>query len=188
MRKLASKRLLLAAIAAMLLGGIPYAYAARVGQKLPNVKIRDANDKPSYIPDFGKKVLTVIYADMQSADMNDSVADAIKATKPDLAKYRGIGVANLKDTWAPDAVVRMVVRRKSKKYKSTILTDPDYLMPKKWGFGDCDDVSVVLVIGKDKKVKYIKKGPVRGAEIKKVLDIIAAELAKDEKKEPKAGE
>ncbi len=188
MKKRELKRLLLAVVAAMFLVGVPYAYAARVGQRLPNVKIRDANDKPSYIPDFGKKVLTVIYADMQSADMNDPVADAIKATDPDLAKYRGIGVANLKDTWAPDGVVRMVVRRKSKKYKSTILTDPDYLMPKKWGLGDCDDVSVVLVIGKDKKVKYMKKGPVRGAEIKKVLDIIATELAKAEESKPKVNE
>ena len=62
--------------------------------------------------------------------------------------------------------------------KSTILADEDYTMPNKWGFGNCDDVSVVLVVGKDKRVKYYKKGPVRGAEIKKVIKICEDEINK----------
>jgi len=165
-------------VATVLSLGIAVGYAAKTGQKLNNVKIKNANDKASWIPGFGKKVLTVIYADIQAADTNDPLADKLKARKFDDEKYEGIGVANLKDTWAPDAIVRAIIRRKIKKYNSTILVDDDYSIPKAWGLGDCDDVSVVVVIGKDKKVKYVKKGAVRGAEIQKVLDIVASEIAK----------
>ena len=166
-----------AAIAALMLC-TAQAKAAKVGQKLVSVTIKDANAKPAKIPDLGKKVLTVIYADIQASDDNDPVADAIKAKNLDEAKYRGIGVANLKDTWAPNAIVRAVIRRKIKKYDSTILTDEDHTLPKKWALGDCDNVSVVIIIGKDQKIKYIKKGKIRGKEIDKVLAIVEAEINK----------
>jgi predicted transcriptional regulator len=93
-------------------------------------------------------------------------------------KYKGFGVANLKDSWVPNAIIRAVIRKKMKKYDSVILTDEDYFMPKKWGLGDCNDVSVFLVIGEDQKVKYIKKGKVRGSEIDEVIRIIEAEMNK----------
>ncbi len=154
------------------------ARAAKVGQKLSSVTIKDANDKPSKIPGLGKKVLTIIYADIQASDDNDAVADALKAKKFDETKYDGVGVANLKDTWAPNAIVRAVIRKKIKKYKSTILADEDLTIPRKWGLGDCDNVSVVIIIGKDQKVKFIKKGKIRGKEIDKVVSLVQAEVNK----------
>lgn len=152
--------------------------AASVGQTLSNVKIRNANDNPVWIPDFGKKVLSIFYADPEGADLNDPLADAIKAKKFPKSKYRGIGIANLKDTWKPNSLIRMMVRRKIAKYNSTILTDPNRIVPGKWGLGNCDDTSVVIIIGKDKKVKFIKKGKVRGSGIVKVLNLIASEIKK----------
>jgi len=57
------------------------------------------------------------------------------------------------------------IRRKIERYNATILTDDNHILATKWDLGDCDDKSVVLVVGTDKKLKYIKKGPVRGAQI-----------------------
>jgi hypothetical protein len=34
-----------------------------VGTQLQNTEIRDAKDEPSKIPDFGKKVLLILYLD-----------------------------------------------------------------------------------------------------------------------------
>jgi predicted transcriptional regulator len=153
------------------------ALAASVGQSLANVSIKDANDKPATIPDFGKKVLFIVYADSQTADDNDPLAEAIRKRKFDTAKYRGMGVANLADSWAPDFVIRMVIRRKIEQFNKTILTDDNHTLARMWKLGDCDDVSVVMVIGKDKKLKYLKRGKVRGEEIDKVIQIIAEAIA-----------
>ena len=40
---------------------------------------KDAADKPASIPDLGNKVLCVLYNDADAADMNDPLADALKA-------------------------------------------------------------------------------------------------------------
>ena len=152
-------------------------YPARVGQKLWSVKVRDANDKPRWIPSIGKKVVTIFYTDPDVADQNDAFADKLKAVKYPKKYYRGVGIANLKDTWKPNSIIRAVVRKKIAKYKSTILTDPSYLVRYSWGLGKCDGKSVIIVIGIDKKVKYLKKGRMSSGEIKKAMKIIEAEIA-----------
>ena len=152
--------------------------AAKVGQLLTNVMLKDAEKNPVKIPDFGKKVLMIIYADSTTADVNDPVADAVRDKKFDESKYEGLGIANLKDSWAPNALIRMVIRKKIKQYNKTILTDDNRILPTKWGLGDCNDVSVVLIVGKDKRLKYIKKGEVKGAEIDKVVKILETEINK----------
>lgn len=152
--------------------GIIAVNAATVGQQLSNVQVADAADKPAYLPDFGKKVISVFYTDADAADMNDPLADAMKAKKFDESKYKGIGIANLKDSKAPNFLIRKIIKGKIEKYKTTILTDPDLILAKAWGFGDCNNTSVVLIIGKDGKVKYVKKGPIRGAEIDQVVKLV----------------
>lgn len=152
--------------------GLTLAYAISVGQRVGNVEIRDANNNSAYIPNLGKKVISIFYNDADAADLNDPLADALKAKKFDESKYQGIGIANLKDSKAPNFIIRKIVQGKIEKYNSTILTDPDLILAKKWNLGNCNNTSVVLIIGKDKKVKYVTKGAVRGAEIKKVVDLV----------------
>ena len=178
MKSTASKRLLFGLSLAAILLAAGLAGAAKVGQVMSNLTLKDAKDNPTKIPHFGKKVLYIVYADTQSADDNDPLSDALRAKKFDQKRYTGMGIANLKDSWQPDFVIRMVIRKKIKQYNRTILTDDDGTVPAKWGLGDCDDRAVAMVIGKDKKLKYLKKGKVRGAEIDKVVTIIEAELAK----------
>lgn len=151
--------------ALLLLADATTALAASVGQKLSNVQIRDANNQPSYIPDLGKKVLAIFYSDPDVADMNDPFADKLKAANLDKATYRGVGIANLKDTWLPDEVIRAMVRKKIEKYNATILTDPDRLLATAWGLGDCNGTSVVLILDKAGTLRYLKKGAMTAAEI-----------------------
>ena len=152
-------------------------FTAKVGDTLPDVNLKqDKND--TKIRGFGQKVLTVIYADMQASDDNDPVADAIKAKDLPKNRYEGIGVANMVDSWVPNWIIRSVIKKKREKYESTILSDENYALPKSWNLGDCNDVSVVIVVGKDRKIKYIKKGKVEGAEIDKVVKLVVAEASK----------
>jgi len=160
------------AILVVLAFSFTLAYAIGLGQKVSNVQVRDAENNPAKIPNLGNKVLSVFYNDADAADLNDPLADALKAKKFNEAKYQGIGIANLKDSKAPNFIIRKIVRGKIEKYNSTILTDPDLILAKAWNLGNCNNTSVVIIIGKDRKVKYVKKGAVRGAEIKKVVDIV----------------
>jgi predicted transcriptional regulator len=178
MRKEAFKKLAVGLpLVAILLSGA-WVDAAKVGQTLQNLTLKNGENKPVKIPHFGKKVLYIVYADTQTADDNDPLSDALRAKKFDQKRYTGMGIANMKDSWQPDFVIRMVIRRKIKQYNRTILADDNGTVPAKWKLGNCDDKSVVMVIGKDKKLKYLKKGKVRGAEIEKVVQIIEAELAR----------
>lgn len=153
------------------------AAAAEVGEVLPDVDLRDAADKPSRIPDLGVKVLAVFYTDADEADMNDPLADALKARKFDEQVYRGMGVANLADSKAPNFIIRKIIRGKIEKYKSTILTDPGRLLPKAWKLGDCNNTSVFLLIDRTGKLVHQQRGPIRGDDIAKIVELSAKLVA-----------
>jgi len=149
-------------------------FALSKGTKVSNVQIKDANDKPATIPHFGKKVLIVMYNDVDVADQNDPFANVVKDAKIDGKKLKAIGVANMKDApWKPNSIIRHMVRKKIKQFPGTIiLTDPDYTLRNAWGLGNCNEKSVAIVVGKDKKVHYYKKGKLSAAESQEALAII----------------
>ncbi len=152
-------------------------HALSVGQAVGSLKLINPDDNPKWIPGIGSKVVTIMYTDPDVKDINDPLSDAIKAKNYPKAKYQGIGIANCKDTWIPNAGIRMAARKKEKQFKgSVILLDEDRTVSTKWGLGDCDGAAVVIVVGKDKKVKFVKKiknkGQSKGiiAEVLKILD------------------
>lgn len=152
-------------------------FAASVGQVLANVEIRDANNAPASVPNLGKKVLTIFYTDPDVSDLNDPFADALNAAKLPTETFQGIGVANLKDTWLPSSLIRAIVRKKIEKYDSVILTDPGHLLPTAWGLGDCNEQSVVLVIDKAAKLRYMKREAMTPAEIESGLALVKKLIA-----------
>lgn len=156
--------------------GVGYVNAAAVGDVVSNPQIKDAADNPATIPDFGTHVVGLFYGDADAADAGDLMADAISAKKYDKAIYRGLGVANMQDSKAPNFLIRSIIKGKIEKYKTTILTDIDLSLPKAWGLGDCNNKSVFVLIGKDKKIKYLKfadkKNPWTPAEISAVIKTI----------------
>jgi len=170
------KNIFTACIAAMVISlffvSFQGAFALSEGSTVNSVQIKDADNNPSWIPAIGQKVVSIFYTDPDVADQNDPFADLLKAQNFDESKYKGVGIANLDDTWKPNALIRVIIRRKIAKYKATILTDVDKSLQKAWGLGNCDDKSVVIIIGKDKKVYYMKKGAMNEAEKQKALGII----------------
>jgi len=164
--------LALAALAASMGIAPSPASAAEVGELLPNLQLRDGSDKPAPLPDLGVKVVALFYNDADEADLNDPLADAIKARKFDETYYRGVGVANLADSKAPNFLIRKIVRGKIEKYKSTILTDPDRLLAKAWKLGDCNNTSVFVLLGTDGRVVHVQRGRIRGDDIAKIVETI----------------
>ncbi|HOX16443.1 MAG TPA: YtfJ family protein [Smithellaceae bacterium] len=156
--------------------------AASVGQEVSNPQIRDAHDNPATIPDFGTHVIALTYADSSVSDLGDPLNDAMKAKNYNKAVYRGLGVANMKDSTAPNFLIRKIVQSKIEKYKSTILTDVDLTLAKTWGLGNVKGKSVFVLIGKDKKIKYLrytdKNNPWTKTEIDTVLKTVDDLVAK----------
>ena len=156
--------------------GVGSVNAAAVGQVVSNPQIRDAEDNPATIPDFGTHVIGLTYSNVAAGDLGDPLSNAIKAKKYDKTVYRGLGVANLKDSPLPNFIIRSKIRDKIKQYNAVILTDVDLALPKAWGLGDCNNKSVFVLIGKDKKIKYLrytdKKNPWTRAEVSSVLKMI----------------
>ena len=142
--------------------------------------VRDANDKPATLPDFGSKVVMILYTDPNVADQNDPFADKVKAAALPSEHYKSIGIANMKDApMKPNWIIRKIVRDKVEKYGVTILTDPDRLLINQWGLGDCNNQSVVLIVGKDKKLHFFEKGQLSSeksqAALAKLCQLIAAD-------------
>lgn len=161
---------------------VAVAFAIGVGSTVSNVQVRNSNNQPAWIPDLGNKVVTVFYNDTTAADFTDPIATAIKNKNYPESKYRGQGIANLADSRGiPDFLIRSIVRKKEKQYDTKILTDPDYLLKNAWNLGDCNDKGVVIVIGKDRVVRYFNKvtSVAQGqGEVAKVLAVIEAEIEK----------
>ena len=161
---------------------IPSALAQNiVGKMVGTVKLSDPNNDPKDLPYIGEKVIMVLYTDPDVKDVNDPLSDAVKAKNYPKDKYSGIGIANCKDTWIPNAGIRMKARQKEKQFPgSVIMLDTDLILPKAWGLSDCNEAGVIVVIGKDKKVKYIKyikSQDESKASIAEVIKIISEELA-----------
>jgi hypothetical protein len=127
-------------------------------QTMTSIMITDANNDPKAIPFVGEKVLLIQYTDPDVKDINDELSDAVKAKKFDEKLYKGIGIANCKDTWIPNAGIRMKARQKEKQYAgSVIMLDEKHTIPTALKLGECDEMGVVIIVGKDKVIKYMKK-------------------------------
>ncbi len=150
--------------------------AAAVGTELANVTLTNVDGKPSTIPYFGTRVISIFYNDANTSDIGDPLADAIKAKNYSKDKYVGIGIANAKDSRGiPDFAIRLVLKGKVKRYKSTMLMDKEHKLKTAWGLGNCDDTCVVLIIGKDRKLKYATRFTSQAgarAKIPEVIDLL----------------
>ena len=173
----------LISVAALVTIGAAIVLAATIGQAVSTVQIMDAYKKPVTIPNIGTKVVAVFYNDYEGADVNDPCADTLKDAKLDEKTFYSCGIANLKDNpmWLADGIVRLVVKGKVEKYKTDIFLDKNHFVRDAWNLGDCNDGSVTIIIGKDKKIKYLKK--VTTKEESKtiapaVLALIKAEMRK----------
>lgn len=158
----------------------PDARAAAVGDELKNGEVRDGSNKPATLPSFGERVILILYTDPDVANQNDAFADLVKAAGLPKSHFQSMGIANMKDApLKPDWIIRSIVRKKIDKYGVTILTDPSHLLIDQWGLGDCNNKSVVLIIGKDKKLHFYEKGalsPEKAQEaLAKLCQLIAAD-------------
>ena len=150
----------------------------KLGERASDFSLEDSEGKPYTLnsPEFEGKVLSIFYVDPDEADMNEHVSEALKKAADsgvlDRNYYKGFAITNLKATWKPNFIIKAIVKKKKKKYKTIILMDYDYTILDLWGMEN--DSSNVVVLDKERICRYLYKGKMPESEIPAVIQIIKA--------------
>jgi YtfJ family uncharacterized protein len=121
------------------------------------------------------KIYTVFYVDPDKKDVNNALADALKAKKFDRKKVNSVAILNMAATWLPNALIESKLKDKQKKFPHTLyVKDKKKVLVKKWSLAD--DNSDILIFDKKGKLIYKKFGKVSVTEIQKVIKLIEKHL------------
>ena len=151
--------------------------------RLSALTIRDLNNQATPTPCLadGKRVTMVIYADPDHYRQNEYFVDRIKQYVFPLGEFCGYGIVNLKDTYLPTFVLRLILKtirgRSEPERKAVILTDPDHTVAKGWRLGDCNNQVVVLLLDRDGRLLFWKKGAMDERETDHFIGLITSRIS-----------
>ncbi len=174
-----------AAAIPLLLGSCHEVWAQQDGppaQFFP-VAIEDLQRNPTVTPCMGdgQHVTMIIYADPDHYRQNEYFVDRIKKYIFPLDEFCGYGVVNLKDSYLPTFMLRIILRtirsRSEQESKALILADPDLLLAKAWQLGDCNNQVVVILLDKEGKLLYWKAGALNEEETDHFISLITSRIS-----------
>ena len=121
------------------------------------------------------KIYTLFYVDPDKKDLNDPLANALKARNFDRKKVNSVAVINLAATWIPNVILESMLKKKQKKFSHTIyVKDKKKVLVHKWKLAD--DNSDILIFDKRGKLIYKKFGKVTAKEIPAIIKLIEKHL------------
>ena len=149
----------------------------RVGDGITDFRLSDANDKEYSLssPEFAGRVVYIVYASSSSADDNNHVSDAMRASW-DLKrlrsenKYVGLGIGNMKDSPVPNFMIKQIARRKQRITGAIILLDPDFTFGNL--VGAPHKIATSIIVDKDRIVRYIYSGITPRENIPQIIELI----------------
>lgn len=131
--------------------------AVKIGQRLPNVQIRDAHNKVISVPYLGTHPLLIFYPDPDhpKCKFTDYLEDHPIPAK----RLKAYGIVNMKDApWYPNSLIRTAIRSKMKKTSQPIYTDPNRALARGWGLGDCNNKFVIIIVDEHGRLMWMHKG------------------------------
>lgn len=121
------------------------------------------------------KIHTLFYVDPDERDLNNGLADALKAKKFDRKKVNSVAIINLAATWLPNVIIEAKLKERQKKFPNAIyVKDKKKVLVREWGLAD--DNSDILIFDQKGKLIYKKFGQVSEKEIPEVLELIESNL------------
>lgn len=142
---------------AFFIGHRGLAQAVKIGQRLPNVQIRDARNKPIYVPYFGSHPLLIFYPDPDHPKCK--FTDYLEEHPIPAKRMKAYGIVNMKDApWYPNGIIRSAIRSKIKKTGQPIYTDPNRALARGWGLGDCNNKFVIIIVDEHGRLLWLHKG------------------------------
>jgi predicted transcriptional regulator len=152
-----------------------------VGKPVPKWAFPDANGNEYTMDSWKGKVLQMNYVDPDEEALNDPFNDAVNKAADidkiiDKEYFKGFGIVDSKSTWKPNGVIRMIAKKKEKKYGTTVLFDYDGVLHDKWG-APMDSYTIVIA-DKNRICRAVYKGEVPDEEIEDIIKMII-ELTKE---------
>ena len=146
-----------------------------VGKPVPKWTLTDANGNEYTMDSWKGKVLQINYVDPDEEALNDPFNDAIdKATdidkRIDSEYFKGFGIVDSKSTWKPNAVIRMIAKKKEKKYGTTILFDYDGILHDTWD-APMDSYTIVIA-DKNRICRAVYNGKIPDEDIEDIIQLI----------------
>ena len=147
----------------------------KVGDKVPEWLLPDAKGLDYSMDTWKGKVLQMNYVDPDEEDLNDHFNDEVdKATdidkRIDKEYFKGFGIVDTKSTWKPKGIIKMIAKRKEKKYGTTILFDNEGILHDKWG-APMDSYTIVIA-DKDRICRAVYAGRVPDDEVEDIIQLI----------------
>ena len=143
--------------------------------KVENIELKNLDNKPMRLPFFGERNIIFFYIDPDKHKQNEEFTYEMErrhtATGPNI---EGFGVLNLKDTMLPNALIRMMSRKRTEKNNAIVLADDNRNLARAWGLGDCNNCFVLLVVNKQGELVYCKKGELTKEEQEEFFQFIEA--------------
>lgn len=127
--------------------------------KVENLELRDLRNKPTTLPYYGEKNTLIFYVDPDKHRQNHEFIVEMEENKRAAGpNIEGFGIINLKNTIFPNSIVRALARKRTEKNHATIISDPDCIVAKEWGLGDCNNYFIIMILTKEGELVYCKKG------------------------------
>ena len=146
-----------------------------IPHKVENIELKNLDNKPMRLPFFGERNIIFFYIDPDKHKQNEEFTYEMErrhtATDPNI---EGFGVLNLKDTMLPNALIRMMSRKRTEKNNAIVLADDNRNLARAWGLGDCNNCFVLLVVNKQGELVYCKKGELTKEEQEEFFQFIEA--------------
>lgn len=138
-------------------GYVQPAFAVKIGQRLPNVQIRNAHNKPISVPYLGTHPLLIFYPDPDHPKCK--FTDYLEAHPIPARRMKAYGIVNLKDApWYPNGIVRSAIRSKIRKTGQPIYTDPNRALARGWDLGNCNNKFVIIIVDEHGRLLWLHKG------------------------------
>lgn len=127
--------------------------------KVENLELRDLRNNPTTLPYYGEKNTLIFYVDPDKHRQNHEFIVEMEENKRAAGpNIEGFGIINLKNTIFPNSIVRALARKRTEKNHATIISDPDCIVAKEWGLGDCNNYFIIMILTKEGELVYCKKG------------------------------
>lgn len=153
----------------------PQTAKLEVGKKVPEWVLPDAKGESYSMDTWKGKVLQINYVDPDEEDLNDHFNDEVdKAAdvdkRIDKEYFKGFGIVDSKSTWKPNGIIKMIAKRKEKKYGTTILFDTEGVLHEKWD-APMDSYTIVIA-DKNRICRALYKGRVPDDEVEDIIQLI----------------
>ena len=114
-----------------------------------------------WLPLDSNKFNLILYSDYRNLEENRDFYDAMKKKPEVLKKINPILVINTKPAWyIPDWFMKFRLRKVEKKYDVSTCFDNSRKLESKWRLKNCDSKSVLILLDKQNRLRYIHYGKV----------------------------